>query len=211
MGQVPMQAHAFPAPTQNGQYDCAAIALAAQILQSLSPADLQSMLGAQVPLSNILPAHVPAPGPSNHLAAYDGPQVAAPGVAATDFMTPSSSQSVSTSMRRHSRSSPDPSSSVPAKRRKSLGDKPMSSRSKGKERGEPPAKLSRSPSPEEDDGSSSADEEHPGSPRETDEVFTQDDGVPIAFWVQMETKQRGDLVQMIKASPVLIESRANLM
>lgn len=87
----------------------------------------------------------------------------------------------------------------------------MSSRSKGKERGEPPAKLSRSPSPEEDDGSSSADEEHPGSPRETDEVFTQDDGVPIAFWVQMETKQRGDLVQMIKASPVLIESRANLM
>ena len=59
--------------------------------------------------------------------------------------------------------------------------------------------------------SSSAEEEHSGSPRQPDEIFIHDNGSPIAFWVQMETKQRGDLVQMIKASSVANVSRATLM
>ncbi|EPT03860.1 hypothetical protein FOMPIDRAFT_1058236 [Fomitopsis schrenkii] len=212
-GQMPLQANAIPAPAQNIPLDPKALAMAAQLLQNMDPAVLQNLL-SQTPPAKPPPAASPAPGPSNHLAAYDGPQVAAPGVAATDFMMTPSSTSISASIRRHSRSTPDPPSSIPAKRRKSLGDKPTSSassRSKGKERAdmhEPPAKHHhRSPSPEEEYQSESAEEEHAGSPRQPDEIFIHDDGLPIAFWVQMETKQRGDLVQMIKASSVRNKGR----
>ncbi|KZT72822.1 hypothetical protein DAEQUDRAFT_722438 [Daedalea quercina L-15889] len=143
---------------------------------------------------------------SGDLAASDGPQASYPGLAASDYMIPSSSAAVVRTPRHSVRTSPDKPSSIPLKRRSSMGGLSMaspsaSSRSKGKARAyspEPPLKRHRSVDSPVDGEDEDNDSVTSGPPRYADEVFTQENGESVIFWVQLETKRRGDLLQMIK-------------
>ncbi|KAH9937016.1 uncharacterized protein B0H18DRAFT_968781 [Fomitopsis serialis] len=214
-----VQPNSIPLPTQNTIAHIPAhvtpeLLNALAILQNTNPTDLQSLLtqlnvqGSQVP-------NVPMTEPAlNYLEASDGPQPRPLGLDASDFMSPSSSSAATRTPRPSFRRSSDPPSSIPAKRRQSKGGTPsssISSRSKGKERAhspEPPFKQRRrsdsfTDDDDDDDGDDNDDTSSsflpaPDSLRNADEVFVHDNGEPVVFWVQMETKQRGDLLQLIK-------------
>ncbi|TFY58263.1 hypothetical protein EVJ58_g6529 [Rhodofomes roseus] len=173
-----------------------------QAIQNTNPADLQTFL-TQLHAQATQASGTLSAAPLSHSVPAVGGQLPPPGLEASDFMYPSPS-TAATRTPRPSHSSLDPPSSIPCKRRKSTGGTPssvMSSRNKGKERAyspEPPLKQSRrSGSYSDDDEMQSSLPQASGPLPNSDEVFV-DGGEQLVFWVQMETKQRGDLLQMIK-------------